>query len=42
MDTFFYIMHFLSEKWEPCYLTIGFFWNNKDFWECHCRFMKCL
>jgi hypothetical protein len=25
MDTFFYIMHFLSEKWEPCYLTIGFF-----------------
>ncbi len=25
VDTFVMIMHFLSNKWEPCHITIGFF-----------------
>jgi len=35
VDTFVLIVHFLNDKWEPCHVTIGFFWDSWDFWECH-------
>jgi len=25
VDTFFFIVHFLNDKWEPCHVIIGFF-----------------
>jgi len=29
IDTFVLIVHFLNDKWEPCYITMSFFKTTK-------------
>jgi hypothetical protein len=31
VDTFVFIVHFVSELWEPCHVTIGFLESVKTF-----------
>jgi hypothetical protein len=31
LNTFFFIVHFLNDKWEPCHVIVGFFETTKLF-----------